>query len=129
MKKNNTEKTHDKFVIDFFELAFLTEVCLPPTPIARHCFFMNIIDIYYHQMNWEQRKHFYQWIGKKLNLDEEESHIFLARFNPDNQFIVKHKNQNKEEEIEAFILNEKYMISSNSWVNNEYIISVDKLKI
>lgn len=129
MKKNNTEKTHDKFVIDFFELAFLTEVCLPPTTIARHCFFMNIIDIYYHQMNLEQRKHFYQWIGKKLNLDEEESHIFLARFNPDNQFIVKHKYQNKEEEIEAFILNEKYMISSNSWVNNEYIISVDKLKI
>jgi hypothetical protein len=128
-KMEENPNTNNRFIIDFFELAFLTEVCLPPSTIARHCFFMNVIDIYYHQMTWEQRKHFYQWIGKKLNVEQEESQIFLARFNPDNQFSVKYKNNNKENEIHAFKLGDKYMVSSNKSVNEKYILSVKKLEI
>jgi hypothetical protein len=33
-----TYNTDKKFVIDFFELAFLIESCLPPSTIARNCF-------------------------------------------------------------------------------------------
>ena len=124
-----TENTNDKFQIDFFELAFLTEACLPPSPIARHFMFMKVIDRYYHNMSWEQRKHFFQWIGKKLNMEHEESQIFYARFNPDNQFNVKYLNGEKEENIEAFLFKEKYMISSNGRVNEKYIKSVEKIKL
>ena len=123
-----TENTNDKFQIDFFELAFLTEACLPPSPIARHCFFMNVIDRHYHYMNWEQRKHLFEWIGKKLNMEYEESKIFYARYNPDNQFNVKILNGEIEENVEAFLFKEKYMISSNGRVNENNIKSVEKIQ-
>jgi len=124
-----TDNTNNKFVIDFFELSFLTEACLPQSTIARHCFFMNVIDRYYHQMSWEQRKHFFQWIGKKLNMEYEESHIFYARFNPENQFNVTTFYEGKKENVEAFLLKEKYWVSSNRNINDDYIESVEKLTI
>jgi hypothetical protein len=124
--KDNTEK---KFVIGFFELAFLTEVCLPQSTIARHTFFMDVIDAHYHKMNWEQRKHLFTWIGKKLNMEYEESQIFHARFNPDNQFNLTTLYQGKTENIEAFLLNDIYYISSRQSVNNDYIKSVEKMVI
>jgi hypothetical protein len=124
-----TDNTDNKFVIDFFELAFLTEACLPQSTIARHCFFMNVIDRYYHQMSWEQRKHFFQWIGKKLNMEYEESQIFCARFNPDNQFNVTTFYEGKKLNIEAFLLKDRYWFASNKSVNDDYIESVEKLTI
>lgn len=126
-----TENTYDRFVIDFFELAFLTEVCLPPSTIARYSFFMNVIDRYYHNMSWEQRKHLFEWIGKKLNMEHEESQIFYARYNPDNQFkIVIKKDLKKTSEIEiveTFLFKEFYWVSSNQKVNNDYIHSIEKI--
>jgi hypothetical protein len=124
-----TDNTENKFVIDFFELAFLTEACLPQSTIARHCFFMNVIDRYYHQMSWEQRKHFFQWIGKKLNMEYEESQIFYARFNPDNQFNVTTFYEGKKLNIEAFLFKNRYWFASNKSVNDDYIESVEKLTI
>ena len=124
-----TENTDNKFVIDFFELSFLTEACLPQSTIARHSFFMDVIDKHYHKMTWEQRKHFFLWIGKKLNMEYEESNIFCARFNPENQFNVTTFYDGKKEIVQAFLLKERYWVSSNKSVNENYIESVDKLEI
>jgi hypothetical protein len=124
-----TDNTEKKFVIGFFELMFLTEACLPQSTIARHSFFMDVINIYYHIMSWEQRKHTFQWIGKKLNMEYEESQIFYARFNPDNQFNLNTSYQGKKENVEAFLLNGNYYISSSQRVNNDYIKSVEKMVI
>jgi hypothetical protein len=132
MKQENKiilEKTEGKFLIDFFELAFLTEACLPKSTIARHTFFMDVIDKHYHKMNWEQRKHLFTWIGKKLNMEHEESQIFYARFNPDNQFNLTTFYDGKKENVEAFLLNNNYYVSSNRKVNNNYIEKVEKLEI
>jgi 5-deoxy-D-glucuronate isomerase len=132
MKHNDKiiiEKTEKNFVIDFFELAFLTEACLPKSTIARDIFFMDVIDTHYHEMNWEQRKHFFTWIGKKLNMEYEESQIFYARFNPDNQFNLTTVYQDKTENIEAFLLNDNYYIASSRKVNNDYIKRVEKIII
>ena len=123
-----TENTNDKFQIDFFELAFLTEACLPKSTIARYSFFMNVIDRHYHNMTWEQRKHLFEWIGRKLNMEYEESQIFYARYNPDNQFNVKILNGEIEENVEAFLFKQKYMISSNGRVNENNIKSVEKIQ-
>jgi len=126
MKTDNTE---NKFVIDFFELAFLTEACLPKSTIARHTFFMDVIDKHYHKMSWEQRKHFFEWIGKKLNMEHEESQIFYARFNPDNQFNLTTYYEGVKTNVEAFLLHNTYYVSSNKSVNDNYIESVEKLTI
>jgi len=125
----NTDKTNNNFVIDFFELAFLTEACLPPSPIARHCFFMNTIDIYYFQMSWEKREHFFEWINPKLDMKHEESKIFHARYNPENQYLVKTLYEGKEENVEAFLFEEKYMITSKRSINEDYIVSSNKLTV
>jgi hypothetical protein len=124
-----TDNTEKKFVIGFFELMFLTEACLPQSTIARNTFFMDVIDAHYHKMNWEQRKHLFTWIGKKLNMEYEESQIFYARFNPDNQFNLNTSYQGKKENVEAFLLNGNYYISSSQRVNNDYIKSVEKMVI
>ena len=125
----NTDKTNNNFVIDFFELAFLTEACLPPSPIAKHCFFMNTIDRYYFQMTWEQRKHFFEWITPKLNMEHEESKMFYARYNPENQYLVKTLYEEKQENIEAFLFEEKYMLTSARRINKDYILSIEKLTV
>ena len=125
-----TDKTNNNnFVIDFFELAFLTEACLPPSPIAKHCFFMNTIDRYYFQMTWEQRKHFFEWITPKLNMEHEESKMFYARYNPENQYLVKTLYEEKQENIEAFLFEEKYMLTSARRINKDYILSIEKLTV
>lgn len=71
-----TDNTNNKFVIDFFKLAFLTEACLPPSPIARHTLFMDVIDKHYNRMSWNQWKHLFEWIGKKLNMEHEVSTFY-----------------------------------------------------
>jgi hypothetical protein len=124
-----TDKTNNNFVIDFFELAFLTEACLPNSPIARHCFFMNTIDRYYFQMTWEQRKHFFKWITPKLDMKHEESKMFYARYNPENQYLIKTSYEGTEENVEAFLFDEKYMFTSVRRINEDYILSIDKLSI
>ena len=124
-----TDKTNNNFVIDFFELAFLTEACLPPSPIAKHCFFMNTIDRYYFEMTWEQRKHFFEWITPKLNMEHEESKMFYARYNPENQYLVKTLCEEKQEDVEAFLFEEKYMITSMRRINEDYVLSIEKLVI
>lgn len=128
MKKEKITNIDKAFTIDFFELAFLTEACLPPSPIARNTFFMNVIDVHYHKMSKDQRQHFFTWIGSKLNMEYEDSKLFHARFNPDNQYLVTSIYQHEKQQTEAFLHEEKYMISSNRFVNDKYIESVDKIK-
>ena len=70
-QKKITENTHDKFVIDFIELIFLTEAYLPKSTIGRYTFFMSVIDRHYHNMTWEQIKHLFNSIGKKLSMEHE----------------------------------------------------------
>lgn len=129
IEEQNTDNTNNKFIIDFFELAFLTEACLPPSPIARHTFFMDVIDRHYNRMSWNQRKHLFEWIGKKLNMEYEESQIFYARFNPDNQFHINTFYEGVEGVVEAYLFKEKYWISSSRSINADYIKGVDKIVI
>ena len=51
-----------EFKIDFFELMFLAEVCIPQVPIARAMFFENMSDTYYHQMSPDERIKAFEWI-------------------------------------------------------------------
>jgi hypothetical protein len=109
-----------KFVIDFFELAYLTESCLPPQPISRRSFFMDTIDRYYFNMTWEERKHFFEWISPKLDMEQEESKVFYARYNPENQYKTSLFFYGEEQFVEAFLLDGKYMVSSTVRLNEEY---------
>jgi hypothetical protein len=101
-----------KFKIDFFELAFLVEACIPPVPIARGMLWDEVINEYYHQMTPEERIRLWEWLNKnhnykyQLEKGNEEVEVFEARFNPDNQYRLV----TKEKTYDTFKIGEEYYI-------------------
>jgi hypothetical protein len=102
-----------KFKIDFFELAFLVEACIPPVPIARGMFWDDVINDYYHQMTPDERVRLWDWLNKnhnykhQLEKSNEEVVVFEARFNPDNQYRLF----SKDKTYDTFKVGEEYYIS------------------
>lgn len=117
-----------KFTIDFFELSFLAEACIPPRPIARSMFWYDLIDKHYNIMSVSERNRLFEWIQKNSNFDlkNEDCQWFYDRFNPDNQFDVHTDFKKKKEVVECFKHNDKYYIKRNTFIAEEYIDRVDK---
>ncbi len=122
------------FSIDFFELAFLAEACIPPTPIARSVFWQNLTDIYWEKMEEEERSHLFEWLNRNNNYkrsleEEEETKIFHARFNPDNQYSALVDHEGNRTEHRVFKFGEKFFVRRNSWIDEPYIVEVKKLEL
>lgn len=120
------------FTIDFFELAFLAEACIPPNPIARAMFWQHLTDEYWGQMSEEERDRIFEWLNRndnyKRSLDkEEETQIFHARFDPDNQYMVYTMMNGKDDVNRAFKYKDLYYIKRNSWITPEFITKVEKI--
>jgi hypothetical protein len=116
------------FTIDFFELAFLAEACIPPRPIARTMFWQSLTDQYWHQMTEGERAHLFEWLNKNWQYEksletEADIKIFHARFDPENQYEV---NTSEDEKIRAFKMGDRYYIGTNRWVAEGHITSVEK---
>jgi hypothetical protein len=120
------------FTIDFFELAFLAEACIPPNPIARTMFWQHLTDEYWEQMTDDERDRLFDWLNKNDNYKrslekEEETQIFHARFNPDNQYMVYTTMDGKDDVNRAFKYKDLYYVQRNSWITPEFITKVEKL--
>ena len=115
------------FKIDFFELMFLAEVCIPPRPIARAMFWENLCDVHYHSMSEDEKVKAFEWLKPKLDLENEDCRLFFARFNPKNQFLVSCFHNGKAEEIQCFRFNELYHTAKNCSVNPNYIKSANRI--
>ena len=120
------------FTIDFFELAFLSEACIPPNPIARTMFWQRLTNVYWEQMSEEEREHLFEWLNRNDNYKqslekEEETQIFHARFDPDNQYIVYTTMNGKDDVNRVFKYKDLYYVRSNSWITPEFITKVEKL--
>jgi hypothetical protein len=119
------------FTIDFFELAFLAEACIPPRPIARSMFWQSLTDKYWHQMTEGERNHLFEWLQKNYYYKEslekqQDTQIFHARFDPDNQYMVKTNLKGVEGEHRTFRMGDTYFTNSNSSIVEEYITSIEK---
>lgn len=120
------------FTIDFFELAFLAEACIPPNPIARTMFWQRLTNVYWEQMSDEERDRLFEWLNRNDNYKqslekEEETQIFHARFDPDNQYIVYTTMDGKDDVNRVFKYKDLYYVRSNSWITPEFITKVEKL--
>jgi len=121
-----------EFKIDFFELAFLAEACIPPVPIARAVFFADLSEKYYSQMSQEERNKLFEWLTPKLDLSNEDCQHFFARFNIHNQYKVYLKPNHIHsikfgDFIVAYKYNDKYHTSKNQSINDDYIDCVISL--
>ena len=119
-----------EFKIDFFELAFLAEACIPPRPIARTMFWQHLTDMYWDQMTEDQRAHMFEWLNKNENYKRsletnEETKVFHARFDPDNQYMVYASNI--ETPFRTYLLHGRYYISRNTSIVEDVITKVEKL--
>ena len=122
------------FSIDFFELCFLAEACIPERPIARSMFWDNLTNRYWNEMDESERERMFTWLNRNDIYQEslkkhEQTKIFHARFDPDNQYLVKTKLNDKEEEHRAFKFDELYCTGIRKWIHPDYIVSVEKLKL
>ena len=120
------------FTIDFFELAFLAEACIPPNPIARTMFWQRLTNVYWEQMTEEEREHLFEWLNRNDNYKqslekEEETQIFHARFDPDNQYMVYTTMDGKDDVNRTFKYKDLYYVRSNSWITPEFITKVEKI--
>ena len=129
------------FQIDFHELSFLAEACIPPRPIARMFFWKQLTDKYWAEMSEGERAHLFEWIQRNPfyedSLKEQmDTKIFHARFNPDNQYMVKTNHNGVEEEHRAFKMSgdestgfsNRYYVGTTKFIAEEYIISVNKFE-
>ena len=120
------------FTIDFFELAFLAEACIPPNPIARTMFWQRLTNVYWDQMSDEERDRLFEWLNRNDNYKqslekEEETQIFHARFDPDNQYMVHTTMNGKDDVNRTFKYKDLYFVRSNSWITPEFITKVEKI--
>jgi hypothetical protein len=86
------------FSISFFELSFLAEACVPPTPIARASFWQSLIDVHFYRMTQDERDHLFEWINRdwrfkdSLEKKNKDCLLFNARFDKENNFDVELNN-------------------------------------
>lgn len=126
-------KTNNRFNIDFFEFAFLVEACIPPRPIARSMFWNDVIDKHYHVLTDDERERLFDWINREygmiegLKKEDEQCLLFNARFDKDNQYDVKSIYKEKEEITRTFKWKDRYHISKNQSINEEFIIEIIKV--
>jgi hypothetical protein len=133
--KKNKNPVENRFNIDFFEFSFLVEACIPSSPIARAMFWDDVINKYYNVLTTNERDKLYSWINRCYGMEEgikdgnEDCLLFNARFDKDNQYLVKTKYNNKEEVVECFKWNNRYHINKTKSILEEYIIEVNKITI
>lgn len=122
------------FTIDFTELCFLAEACIPPRPIARTMFWESLTNTYWKQMTLFERKHIFKWLNMNpsykdgLEKGNEYIKVFHARFDPDNQYKLFTNFSGEESEYEAFKMGDKYYINTSSFIAPEYIMKVEKIE-
>lgn len=121
-----------KFEIDFFELAFLAEACIPQVPIARAMFWQHLTDVYWEQMTRNERDRLFEWMNRNQYYKEsltkhEDTKVFHARFDPENQYKIYTSLNRQDTSHEAFKMNGLYYTKRNTWIDSEYITKVEKL--
>lgn len=124
-----------KFTIDFFELSFLAEACIPPVPIARYTFWIDMINKHYHKMTPNERLRIFEWMNRNVYFKEqyekkqEDVVLFYDRYNPENQFLVYYDfGEGKEKgTVECFKNDNEYRVSKNTLINQNLIIKTVKL--
>ncbi len=119
----------EKVEIDFWELLFLTETCIPPVPIARAYFWRRLIDNIYYKLSENEREKLFNFITDtnrtRFDIENNDCKLFYDRFNPENQFIVHYDFEGKEDRIDCFLHDGKYKTAGSSHIASKYIINIE----
>ena len=119
-----------KFSIDFFELSFLAEACIPPRPIARTMFWYDLINKHYYTMSAGERARLHDWITRspQFDLANEDCLLFDRRFNPDHPYHVETDYNGEQKLHEAFKYKDKYYLEKDRFIDEAFIKNVVKIE-
>ena len=117
-----------KFEIDFFELCFLAESCIPPRPIARAMFWDDLINKHYFRLTSAESEKMFDWITRNSCFDilNEDCRLFHSRFDPSNQYQVTTLYEGNIEIKDCFMQEGRYYLSKTQSIYEKYITSVEK---
>ena len=117
------ERNTTRFNIDFYELSFLAEACIPPRPIARTSFWYDLQDKYYIQMTENERSQLHEWLSRNGNYDlnNEEVREFDCRYNPKNQYEITTEFKGDIKTQRAYLMNGEYHTNRRNSINKNYI--------
>jgi hypothetical protein len=124
--------TMGNFHIDFFELLFLSQSCIPPVPIARTHFWDKLTNVHWGIMTEDERLQLFNSMNENIHykkgLEEKNENIliFHHRFDPNNQYIVHTTHNRKKEKYRTFLHNDEYHITKNSFIQKEKIKKIEK---
>lgn len=123
----------NRFDIDFIEFSFLVCSAIPPRPIARTIFWHRVIDQYYHILTKRERADLFEWVTREYAFENgmenknEDCELFYARYNPDNQYLIKTLFKGKEGESECFKYKDRYHTSRSTSINEDFIKEIIKI--
>ena len=123
-----------KVELDIFEMYYLLESCLRGSHL-RSGTILLFVDDWFELFPKEQREKLY-YDTLRLIYDNNfipftqccgADTVFMARYNPDNQYRVTVSDGSQTETVDAFLLNGKYYIKSRRFCPKEYIKKIEKI--
>lgn len=120
--------------LDIFEMYYLLESCLRGSHLRSRTI-LRFVDEWYELFTKEQREKLY-YDTLRLVYDNHfvpfesccgADTIFMARFNPDNQYKITLSNGRETKIVNAYKLNNKYYVKSNRYCAEEYIKKIEKI--
>lgn len=122
-----------KVNLDIFEMYYLLESCFRGSHL-RSDTIARFVDEWYGLFTPEQRKNLYEWILRDIYNGKFKpdsilcgaDKVFMARYNPDNQYSVILKGKGKG--FSAFLMNDRYYINSRTYIDNGSIIRTKKIQ-
>ena len=123
-----------KVELDIFEMYYLLESCFRGSHL-RSGTIGRFVDEWYDLFTPKQRKNLRDWILRDIYRGKfepmpsccGEDEIFMARYDPDNQYRVKTLFDGKEEIHEVFLRNGRYYTKSDRFIAEECITSVERI--
>ena len=118
--------------LDFFEMYYLLESCFRGSHLRVPTIY-RFVDRFYGKFTPEERKNLHDWIVHDVYDGKFEprsylcgaDRVFMARYNPDNQYSVVTKGGGKG--FKAFFLDGKYYINSKTYIDNGSITRITKI--
>ena len=123
-----------KVGLDLFEMSWLLESCLRGSHL-RSATVDRFVDEWYGVFNGEERARLYEWMLRLVYEGEFKpmqsmcgaDERFMARYNPDNQYVLDAIWSGSRHPIRVFKLGDLFYVNSTRYVNPKSIIQVHKL--
>lgn len=114
-----------------FEMFYLLESCLNGSH-SRSGTILGFVNEWYNKFTKKGREQLYNWVLRNVYEGEFKERpqlcgadkIFMARYNPDNQYRVSLINGNT---VEAFKMDGTYYVSSYKYISDICITKVEKI--